>query len=277
MNPRTYMLHARCGDSKGREGNTRLSTTSERCRIRFGIAHNRLSKSEICLKISVNGGAMGGFGSGRCWGSQTKGKVEHFAALDVRRLQRLGLLRPGPSFPQHWNRNGKPAASISVKAEIDRIIVSYERFIAGGEWQSERYPILLERARCNYGGQRAWFRCPRPGHRVAILYLDGIFACRHCHQLAYSSQRIAAWERALNQAQSIRERLGGTASMYDPFPGKPKRMHWRPTENFAGSMTTRMRIHGLAGFDGGRCLLASRLSPVRCRAGCMLDAPLEIL
>jgi hypothetical protein len=30
----------------------------------------------------------------------------------------------------------------------------------------------------------------------------------------------------LNQAQSIRERLGGTASMYDPFPGKPKRMHW---------------------------------------------------
>src|ERR1035441_6259105 len=175
------------------------------------------------------GGAMGGFGSGRCWGRQTKGKAEHFASLDVRRLQRLGLLRPGPSFPQHWNRNGEPAASISVKAEIDRIIVSYERFITGGEWRSERYPIPLEWVRCNYGGRRAWFRCPRHdcGRRVAILYLDGIFACRHCHQLAYSSQRIAAWERALNRAQSIRERLGGTASMYDPFPGRPKGMHWR--------------------------------------------------
>ncbi len=171
---------------------------------------------------------MGGFGSGRRWGCQTKGKAEHFASLDVRRLQRLGLLRPGPSFPQYWTQRGQTAASISVKAEIDRIIVSYERFIAGGEWRSEQYPILLEWAPCNYGGRRAWFRCPRPDceRRVAILYLDGIFACRNCHQFAYDSQRIAAWERALNRAQSIRERLGGTANMHEPFPQKPKRMHW---------------------------------------------------
>ena len=44
---------------------------------------------------------MGGFGSGRRWGRQTKEQAELFASLDVRRLQRLGLLRPGPPFPQY--------------------------------------------------------------------------------------------------------------------------------------------------------------------------------
>jgi hypothetical protein len=147
----------------------------------------------------------------------------------VRRLHREGLIRPGRSFPYHWKRDRETVASIGVTVEIDRIIVSYERFIAGVEWRREVYPVLLEWARCNYGGRRPWFLCPAGGcgRRVAILYLDGIFACRHCHKLAYSSQRIAAWERALNQAQTIRERLGGTASMYDPFPERPKGMHRR--------------------------------------------------
>lgn len=98
---------------------------------------------------------MGGFGSGRRWGRQTKEKAELFASLDVRRLQRLGLLRPGPSFPLHWTRRGQTAASIGVKAEVDRIIASYERYVAGGEWRCEQYPILLEWVTCNYGGRRA--------------------------------------------------------------------------------------------------------------------------
>jgi hypothetical protein len=35
---------------------------------------------------------------------------------------------------------------------------------------------------------------------------------------------------ALHQAQDIRRRLGGTANMMEPFPEKPKGMHWRPYE-----------------------------------------------
>jgi len=93
---------------------------------------------------------------------------------------------------------------------------------------------MLEWVSCNYGGRRAWFRCPTSdcGRRVAILYLRGTFACRHCHQLGYASQRIQPWERALAQAQAIRERMGGTASMYEPFPNKPRGMHW-PTYDHA--------------------------------------------
>jgi hypothetical protein len=171
---------------------------------------------------------MGGFGSGRRWGRQTKGRTGQYPPLDVRQLQRVGFLQPGPPFIKHWDRYGERVASISVTAQDDRLLLSYERFIAGGEWRSEQHPIFLEWAPCNYGGRRAWFRCPKHdcGRRVAILYLNGVFACRHCHHLAYSSQRIAAWERALDRAQSIRERLGGTANMHEPFPRKPKGMHW---------------------------------------------------
>jgi hypothetical protein len=170
---------------------------------------------------------MGGRGSGRHWGCQTKGRAEQCPALDVRRLHRDGLLRPGQSYPYHWSRNGERAASIGITTMEDQIVLSYQRSVAGGEWQSEQFPVLLEWLPCNYGGQRAWFRCPASGcgRRVAILYGNGIFACRHCHRLAYSSQRIQTWDRALRRAQAIRQRLGGTANMYDPFPERPRSMH----------------------------------------------------
>src|SRR5581483_5596612 len=66
------------------------------------------------------------------------------------------------------------------------------------------------------------------GRRVAKLYGPGTyFLCRHCYDLRYSSQREQPMERARERTQAIRVRLGGTANLTQPFPPKPKGMHWR--------------------------------------------------
>jgi hypothetical protein len=62
---------------------------------------------QTCLMISANLGRkkMGGFGSGR--GQSGKDTTSDYRALDVRRLQRDGLLTPGRSFGWNWTRNGE--------------------------------------------------------------------------------------------------------------------------------------------------------------------------
>ena len=106
--------------------------------------------------------------------------------------------------------------------------------MGGGEWQDREYSVELSRTRCNYGGERVWFRCPARGcgRRVAVLYGGAIFACRKCHRLAYASQRADVLSRALGRADKIRARLRwkpGIAFM----PGeRPKGMHWKTYERF---------------------------------------------
>jgi hypothetical protein len=60
-----------------------------------------------------------------------------------------------------------------------------------------------------------------------VLYDGGeSFACRRCYGLAYTSQQEAPIYRGLAVAQKIRERLGGSADIFDAFPDKPRGMHW---------------------------------------------------
>ena len=173
---------------------------------------------------------MGGFGSGRRQGG--KSTTSDMRAFDVRRLQRAGLLTPGRAFVWHWTCNDETLASIQVRTEVDRMILSYRTQRNGDEWQPMEYPVNLEWTPCHLGGRRVWFLCPTKecGRRVAILFGGAVFACRHCHKLAYYCQRETDDDRAMRRAETIRRRLGWEAGIANPEGCKPKGMHWRTFE-----------------------------------------------
>jgi hypothetical protein len=160
---------------------------------------------------------------GRYSGS-ARATTSGYLFLDVRYLQRNGYLRPGSSSSQRWSCRGEPSGSINLSACDGYVKLSYRTRDRSQEWEQKEYPVSLEWTRCNYGGERPWFRCPaaRCGRRVAILYGGSIFACRRCHNLAYDSQSETRHGRMLLKAQAIRERLGGTPCVADEFPGSPR-------------------------------------------------------
>ena len=112
------------------------------------------------------------------------------------------------------------------------MIVSYRYSGPGGEGQDVEEHVKLTWTECTFG-RRTWFVCPGVlqgvicGRRVAKLYLNGVyFLCRTCCRLAYQTQRESRAGRLTLKAQRIRMRLGGSHSFGDPFPSKPKGMHW---------------------------------------------------
>jgi hypothetical protein len=176
---------------------------------------------------------MGGFGSGRPSGSG-RGKVEACRSIDVNRLHREGCLRAGWAGGCQWTCDGGTVASINLRAEHDRVHLSYRVRIGGDEWEDVAETVHIVRVVCRFGGARPYFICPGVvkgivcGRRVAKLHGPGrYFLCRHCYRLAHASQSEGALDRTLRRANKIRQRLGGDPGMAAPFPSKPKSMWWR--------------------------------------------------
>lgn len=172
---------------------------------------------------------MGGRGSGRHWRYGTRETTDDYRVLDVRRLQRDGMLRPGYFCQWSWSRNGREISSIGIKSTSDSVILSYRTKTGEGEWQNMEYPVTVEWTTCHYGGQRAWFRCPAAGcgQRVAVLYSGKVFACRHCRNLGYQSQRESTADRIARKAGKIRKKLGWQPGILNANGGKPKGMRWQ--------------------------------------------------
>jgi hypothetical protein len=156
-------------------------------------------------------------------------------SLDVRYLHRERKLQPGRRCGLGWTRNGEPAGSIGIDAEQDAIVLSYRsRRYGETEWQDIRQRVPITWTDCALGGRRPWFTCPiysngrYCGRRVAKLYDAGdLFACRHCYGLTYQTQKENPRDRAISRVQKMRMRLGGSPSLLEPFPEKPRWMHGR--------------------------------------------------
>jgi len=173
---------------------------------------------------------MGGFTSGNYAGA--KRTVEECVSLSVFDLNRWGLLGVRrPLCIMRYEGRGW-SGRFGLEVWPNRVEVRYRaEDRISGDSRPFTYAIRLTTTPCHFGGKRYWFLCPNVncGRRVAKLYLPlqtPVFCCRHCHDLAYTSQQEDRASLLLLKAQNIRTRLGGRPGFQDPFPPKPNGMHW---------------------------------------------------
>jgi hypothetical protein len=101
--------------------------------------------------------------------------------------------------------------------------------------------VWLDVTPCHYGGERTWLRCPHCHTRRAVLFsVDGAFACRGCHDLAYTSTREDEASACDRRIRAIADRLGSDGNGLRGFlwtmPDKPKGMHWKTYDRLASEL-----------------------------------------
>ena len=186
---------------------------------------------------------------------QTRLFTDQLRRLDIRQLHRDGCLeRVGAGrVTVTWDGG----SSIYVVKDRTGILLEYSVF--DGEDREERSErIVIQRTKCNFGGSRVWWLCPRCGRRCAILYGHRRFFCRRCGDLRYRCQSLGKGERRLRKAERIRAKLGGSGVVFDIFPDKPKGMHQRTYRRLRHE-AEEAKAHGLAlamGAFGSRHLRA---------------------
>jgi len=147
-------------------------------------------------------------------------KVEHYLALDIRKLQDYGLLKPGTEGSVLLrSADGRQIATASFLIAPFKLRVQLE-----GVRCSLPTEIRIERTPCPFGGTRPWFRCRRCNARRAVLYgldEDNSFSCRRCMRLVYRTQDQTKLQRLYLKQDRIEAKLTGKYRL-----ARPKGMHW---------------------------------------------------
>ena len=140
---------------------------------------------------------MGGSGSTRWRGHDKADSVEDSFVLDAAALTRKGFLPRGPlwrPWTLRWTdtRTERELASIGFEVDTRDARDPFARLHYNANGNPKDYRVRLESSRPPFGGLRWWWRCPALGcgRRVLKLYLPpggGVFACRTCHRLTYTS------------------------------------------------------------------------------------------
>lgn len=169
---------------------------------------------------------MGGSGSGNRWRIGARDTCEGSNRVDLRYMRAHRMLVVGSAGTLSWSRGGERVGWIRYTVHRDTLELDYKVRSRGEEWTPINDHIQLERLPQPFGGERLYVRCKRCYRRCLVLYGGAMFRCRKCHNLAYASQNQDACDRASSKAQRIRRRLGNDGGFEDPFPRKPKGMHW---------------------------------------------------
>jgi hypothetical protein len=138
--------------------------------------------------------------------------------IDVRDLHRAGAISGGwislPMISLRW-----PC--------IERMRAAQYLIQLKLENQTTPQCIRVSWTRCHYGGARPLLHCPHCQRRVAKLFKGmGGYWCRACvGNSIYASQNKSTQGRRHFEACKLRLRLGGVASVTEPFPERPRGMH----------------------------------------------------
>jgi hypothetical protein len=161
-----------------------------------------------------------------------QGTTEGCMSIDVRDWHREGRLRARQCFLHALTWMWEPTQGIAVLTKADAVVLMFR----SRSWPDDYGPIITQRipiewTPCTLGGRRPWFRCEAYsdcGRRVALVYsAGGFFACRHCFGLVYDCQNETPTQRWIRRGRKIRMRLGAGYSYAEPFPQKPRGMHWK--------------------------------------------------
>ena len=156
----------------------------------------------------------------------TKVKSNTLFRIGIKDIRRSSGLKPG-ARGQAWECvEGVPVRFVLFEIKQDRLLLKYVYQSPEKEEQLVIETIWLDHTPCNFGGKRAWFKCPECDNRVAVLFrADRRFRCRKCHKLSYQTQSWDELDRYGHKARKIRIKLGGSGSLGEAFPPKPVGMH----------------------------------------------------
>jgi hypothetical protein len=100
----------------------------------------------------------------------------------------------GGRFSWRWSEthSGREVGSIGINVFEGIVRLGYAL-----NGKANGHDVHLARTACRFGGSRPWLLCPRCCSRVTVLIMrGGMFVCRKCSGVAYTSQSEDAIGRA---------------------------------------------------------------------------------
>lgn len=125
-----------------------------------------------------------------------------------------------------WSRAGRNTGTIGFRLQQDCMELRYT-YGQGTDRKEIRERVDFTFTAPKFGGQRRWFICPECENRCRTLFGGRYFRCRKCRRATYPSQYNQLRLPGLSSIENARKSLNGDTGIFDPFPEKPKGMHWR--------------------------------------------------
>lgn len=188
---------------------------------------------------------MGGYGSGQWYRSNSKATIESQSKIDIRLLNKLGLLHQGIELDFSRASRGEKCGLTGFRVETDRLVLIHRHRQNDDQWEQIEDEILLTSTPCNFGGNRQWFLFPGCNRRAAVIYGGKYYRCRHCHNLTYSSQQESKSDRLMRKARKIRARLGASGNLAVPILFKPKNMHQKTFDRLRRAADDAINLYAM--------------------------------